>query len=254
MVHEVAKVGFGREAEAYERSRPSYPPEAVAWLAGELRIEPGAVVVDLAAGTGKLTRLLVPTGASVVAVEPVPAMREILHEVLPGVPVVAGVAEALPFRTASVDSTCVAQAFHWFDSARAFAELARVLRPGGRVGLVWNARDRSVEWVDRIWRIMDAVERHAPWRDHDNTPDAALRDAPGFGPLHQATFGHDHLTTPEGIVDRMRGVSHVAALDPEAQAEVLGAVRGVLETHPDTVGRDELRVPYRVDCYWLERA
>jgi SAM-dependent methyltransferase len=254
MVHEVARIGFGREAEAYERSRPSYPPDAVAWLVEHLRVGPEAVVVDLAAGTGKLTRLLLPTGASVVAVEPVLAMREILREVLPAVPAVAGVAEALPLRRSSVDAVCVAQAFHWFDADRTFTELARVLRPGGRLGMVWNARDRTVDWVDRVWSIMDAVERHAPWRDHENRPDATLRNRPGFGPLHTATFRHAQVTTPEGVVDRMRGVSHVAALGPESQAEVLGDVRTVLATHPDTQGRDELQVPYRVDCYWLERA
>ena len=254
MVHQVARVGFGREAEAYERSRPSYPPDAVDWLVEHLRIGPGAVVVDLAAGTGKLTRLLTPTGASVVAVEPVPAMRQVLREAVPAVPAVAGTAEAMPFKGASVDAVCVAQAFHWFDADRAFAELARVLRPGGRAGMVWNARDRTVDWVDRVWSIMDAVERHAPWRDHDKRPDAVLSDRPGFGPLRPATFRQEHVTTPAGVVDRMRGVSHVAALEPEAQAEVLAGVRAVLDTHPDTRGRDELGIPYRVDCYWTERA
>jgi SAM-dependent methyltransferase len=254
MVHEVAKVGFGREAEAYERSRPSYPPDAVAWLVEHLRIGPGSVVVDLAAGTGKLTRLLAPTGARIVAVEPVSAMRAILREALPSVPTVAGTAEALPLRASSVDAVAVAQAFHWFDPARAFAELARVLRPGGRAGMVWNARDRTVEWVDRVWSIMDRVERHAPWRDHDHGADANLVDRPGFGPIRKATFRHEQVTTPGGVVDRMRGVSHVAALGPQAQAEVLDDVRALLESHPDTRGRDELRIPYRVDCYWLERA
>jgi len=112
---------------------------------------------------------------------------------------------------------------------------------------------RSVDWVDRVWAIMDAVERHAPWRDHENGRDAALSRRTGFGPLHAATFRHEHALTPEGVVDRIRGVSHVAALDSEDQAVVLGDVRRVLAGHPDTRGREELRVPYRVDCYWTER-
>ena len=252
-VHEVARVGFGREAETYERSRPSYPPDAVGWLCRQLSIGPGVTVVDLAAGTGKLTRLLVPTGAGVVAVEPLEAMHRVLRRVVPGVPVVSGTAEALPFRAGSLDAVCVAQAFHWFDADRAFAELARALRPRGRVGLIWNARDRSVDWVDRAWGIMDRVERTAPWRDHDNRPERALADRPGFGQLHRATFRHEQHTTPEGVVDRFRGVSHVAALAGDEQTRVLDEVRGLLAGHPQTRGRDELRIPYRVDCYWTER-
>jgi SAM-dependent methyltransferase len=179
-------------------------------------------------------------------------MREVLCRVVPTVPVLAGTAEDLPFRPASVDAVCVAQAFHWFDTERAFAELTTVLRPGGRLGLVWNARDRSVDWVDRVWAVMDAVERNAPWRDHENGPDAALERRAGFGAVHTATFRHRQALTPEGVVDRMRGVSHVAALDPAEQAVVLDDVRRVLAEHPDTRGRDELHVPYRVDCYWTE--
>ena len=252
-VHEVARVGFGREAETYERSRPSYPPDAVAWLCRHLALGVGATVVDLAAGTGKLTGLLVPTGARIIAVEPLEGMHRVLCRVVPGVPVVAGTAEGLPFRATSLDAVTVAQAFHWFDADRAFAELARVLRPGGRVGIVWNARDRSVDWVDRAWAIMDRVERAAPWRDHENWRESAFGDRPGFGPLHAASFRHEHPTTPEGVVDRIRGVSHVAVLPPEEQARVLEEVRELLAHHPQTKGRKELRIPYRVDCFWTER-
>lgn len=253
MVHEVALDGFGREAGTYERSRPSYPPDAVAWLVDRLRLRPGAVVADLAAGTGKLTRLLLPTGASVVGIEPVEGMRRLLHQMLPTVPIVAGTAELMPIRSSSLDAVCVAQAFHWFDADQAFAELARVLRPGGRVGLVWNARDRSADWVDSVWAIMDEVERRAPWRDHENWRDSAFGERRHFGPLESETFRHEQVTTPAGVVDRILGVSHVAVLPAPAQHQVLEKVRRVLDTHPDTRGRHELRIPYRVDCYWTER-
>ena len=231
----------------------AYPPDAVGWLVDRLRIQPGAVVVDLAAGTGKLTRLLLPTGASVVAIEPVLGMRRLLRQILPSVPVIAGTAEAMALKGSSVDAVCAAQAFHWFDADTAFAELARVLRPGGRVGILWNVRDRSVDWVDRIWQLMHDVEGRGPWRDHDSWDESAFGARPGFGPLEHTTFHHEHVTTPAGVVERIRGVSHIAALEPEAKAGVLDRVRTVLENHPETRGRDQLRVPYRVDCYWTER-
>ena len=131
-VHEVAARGFGSGAVAYDRARPSYPPEAVAWLAEKLGIAPGRRVVDLAAGTGKLTGLLAEAGADLVAVEPVTAMRDRLRQRLPAVPLLAAVAESLPFASGSVDAVVVAQAFHWFDARQAMTELGRVVRPGGR--------------------------------------------------------------------------------------------------------------------------
>jgi ubiquinone/menaquinone biosynthesis C-methylase UbiE len=151
-VHEVASSGFGAEAAAYERARPSYPDDAVAWLADALRITAPATVADVAAGTGKLTRLLAPSGATVIAVEPVAGMREFLAATTPGALAVAGTAEALPFADSSIDAITVAQAFHWFDASAALHEFHRVLRPGGRVGLIRNARDRSVSWVDACGR------------------------------------------------------------------------------------------------------
>jgi len=254
-VHEVAREGFGSEAETYERSRPTYPPGAMAWLVDSLRIAPpGATVVDLAAGTGKLTRLLEPAGATLIAIEPVEGMRRVLTAVLPVVPVVAGTAEALPLAPRSVDAVTVAQAFHWFDADAAFAELARVLRPRGRLGIIWNARDRTVDWIDRAWAIMDRIEKQAPWRDHEHWHQSALGERPGFGAIHEATFHHEQAFTPAGVVDRFRGVSHVATLEPEARDAVLEEVRELIATHPDTRGKSELRIPYRVDAYWCERA
>ena len=146
----------------------------------------------------------------------------------------------------------VAQAWHWFDHDRAIAEAARVLRPGGALGLVWNARDRTVDWVDEVWSIMDRVEKRAPWRDHDEHC-ARLRYAtmPGFGPLREATFRHVQTMTPEGVVRRVASVSHVAVLSERERAAVLDEVRAVLATHPETRDRSEVGLRYRVDCYVL---
>src|SRR5262249_1900961 len=138
----------------------------------------------------------------------------------------------------------------------------RTLRIGGRLALLWNARDRSEPWVNEVWSIMDRVEKRAPWRDHEGTERRdqearhvdALHDAPGFGDLHTAQFRHRQTLDREGVVARVRGVSHVAVLAPDAQSAVLDEVRAVLDTHPDTRDRSALEIPYRVDCYWLERS
>jgi SAM-dependent methyltransferase len=253
-VHEVAEEGFGREAETYERVRPSYPADAVAWLVDGLGLEPGRVVLDVAAGTGKFTRLLVPSGATVLAAEPVDGMRRRFLAAVPGVPVIGAVAEALPVARGALDAITVAQAFHWFDADRAFDEFARVLQLGGRVGLIWNARDRSSDWVNEVWSIMDRVEKRAPWRDHEHWRDSALGARSAFGPLHAETFRHEQSISPEGVVDRIASVSHVAVLPPAERERVLDEVRGVLTHHPDTRSRSDLRIPYRVDAYWCERA
>jgi len=128
-----------------------------------------------------------------------------------------------------------------------------VLRPHGRVGLIWNARDRSSDWVNEVWSIMDRVEKRAPWRDHENWRDSAPREQPGFGPMHSATFRHEQPITPDGVVERVASVSHVVVLPAEERERILDEVRAVLAGHRETQGRTELRIPYRVDVYWCER-
>jgi hypothetical protein len=128
-----------------------------------------------------------------------------------------------------------------------------VLRPGGRVGVIWNARDRSSDWINEVWSIMDRVEKRAPWRDHENWRDSALGERPGFGPIHTATFRQEQTITPEGVVERITSVSHVAVLPPAERERVLDEVRAVLSSHPETRGQRDLRIPYRVDAYWCER-
>lgn len=174
--------------EACDLARPSYPDDAVAWLIEKLGIKPGRQILDLAAGTGALTALLADVGADIVAVEPVASMRDRLRARLPGVPVLAGVPEALPLADQSVDAVVVARAFHWFDVRRAMDEIARVVRPGGCLGLIWNARDRSAEWVDQVWSVMDQAKRPA-WR----------REASSWSPWTEATFNHVHDSLPARV-------------------------------------------------------
>jgi SAM-dependent methyltransferase len=264
-VHEIAALGFGTEAAAYDRARPSYPPDAIAWLTDRLGIGPGRRVVDLAAGTGKLTSLMAGTGAELVAVEPVAAMRDRLRQRLPQVPAIAGVAEALPLTDQSVDALVVAQAFHWFDARRAMAEIARVVRPGGYLGLIWNARDRSLEWIDQVWSVMDRVERHAPWREQRDGAGPAedtlarserLLAGPGdsnWSPWVEATFFHVHDSSHDDVIDRMRSVSHIAVLPPARQGSVLDEIRAILANHPQTRQKSSLGVPYRVDVMYAQR-
>ena len=252
-VHEVADAGFDREAASYERARPSYPSDCVEWFAKQLGVGPGRTVLDLAAGTGKLTRLLEPLGAQLIAAEPVDGMRTVLARTSPAVPLLSCAAELLPFRHQSLDAITVAQAFHWFDAPAALAEAARVLRPGRRLGLLWNARDRSLPHVDALWSIMDRVEKRAPWREHEEWREAAFTETPYFGPLHEATFHHTQVMTVDEVVDRFRSVSHVAVLADDERTRVLDEVRAQAESQLDHTDNGHISIPYRVDAYWCEK-
>jgi SAM-dependent methyltransferase len=252
-VHDSAARGFALATQAYEEGRPTYPAKVAERLERELHLKPGRVVLDLAAGTGKLTALLVGTGASVVAVEPVTEMRAVLERALPGVAAYAGTAEAIPLADASVDAVTVGQAFHWFRGEAALAEIHRVLREDGGLGLVWNVRNESVPWVARLTEIMEPHRGDAPayrtgaWRE-------AFQRTALFGLLSHAEVRHVHRLTPEAVVARVASVSFVAVLPEPKRRRLLGEVRELLATDPRTRGRAEVELPYRTDVYWAKRA
>jgi SAM-dependent methyltransferase len=253
-VHEGARLGFGtaRAVAAYERGRPGYPPEALAELIRVLAIGRGAAVLDLAAGSGKLTRQLLPAGAGLVAVEPSPAMRERLAAAAPGVRVLEGTAEAIPLPDGSLDAVTVGQAFHWFDAPRAVAELHRVLRPGGRLGLIWNVRDESRPPMTAVTAILDRHAGDAP-RYRDGRWRAAFDAGAGFTPLGERTFHHLHHLDRAAALDRFASISFIAALPDAERARVLAEIDRVIAAEPSLAGQDRIGLPYRTDLFWCER-
>jgi SAM-dependent methyltransferase len=245
--HPTAARGFGNAAAAYERGRPSYPDDAVAYLAAELGLGPAARVLDLAAGTGKLTRLLAEGGADVVAVEPVAAMRAVLADAVPGIRVLEGTAESIPLPAESIDAVTVAQAFHWFDAGAALAEIHRVLRRGGGLGLIWNVMDVGVEWVAVLRELVHAMRGsepqygRTPWRD-------AFASSGLFTPLTERTFRVVHELDEDGLVDRVTSTSYVAALPDAERQRLIGQVRTLAADVPRPI-----RLPYRTDVFCCRR-
>jgi len=251
-LHTAAQQGFSNEAQAYSRGRPEYPQGLQAWLRDALGLGPGCQAVDLGAGTGKFTRLLVNSGASVVAVEPVDAMRAQLQKALPGIEALAGQAEAMPLPTASADVLVCAQAFHWFANAQALAEIHRVLRPGAKLGLVWNVRDESCDWVRAITEIITPYEGDAPrfYKGEWRRP----FEGAAFTALQLSTFDHAHQGSPqEVIIDRFLSVSFIAALPPGQKSHVESQLRTLIDTHPALRGREHLTFPYRTEAYLAGR-
>lgn len=231
-VHEAARRGFEREAQAYDRGRPEYPAAAIDYLADQLGLRPGRIVADVGAGTGKLTQALEHTGAELVAVEPVAAMRELLARALPAARVLDATAEGLPLAGGSIDAIVVGQAFHWFDGPRALREFHRVLCPEGRLALVWNRRryeqplHAAIEEIIAPYRGATPSHRSGQWR-------GALEATDLFEPIGERVLPFVHVLSREQLVDRVASTSFIGALDEREQAAVLARVRGI--AHSDTV-------------------
>ena len=250
-VDPLAAAGFGLDthAERYERARPSYPAGAVSLLGVELPIGPGRRVLDLARRDGEADpRCWYALGAEVVAVEPLAAMRSQLAAALPTVEALDGSAEAVPLPDASVDAVTVAQAFHWFDAPAALDELARVLRPGGGLALLWNERDDTVPWVAELSRIMH-WPTHRPYEP--STDWAALVAA--SGPLHTAALGHLHLRpgARHRAARRPRGFEqlHRGHGSDEPQDALLDDVRDLVAGFPQPFA-----LPYVCAVHWCHRS
>jgi SAM-dependent methyltransferase len=252
-INRAAAVGFERGAGDYEQARPSYPAAAVDLVVDVLGLRPGRRLLDLAAGTGKFTRLVAPSGADLVAVEPVGAMRDELVARVPGVEALDGRAEELPLDDGSVDAVVAAQAFHWFDAHRALAEVHRVLRPTGRLALVWNVRDERVDWVRRFGELLVAAAGRKPYEEGTDWS-AVVADVGGFGPLQHERFTYDQPIDADVLVQRAASTSFVSALPDEPRERCLDEVRELTRTHPDLAGHDTFVFPYLTDVFWCERA
>jgi SAM-dependent methyltransferase len=231
-VHDTARRGFAGAAEAYEESRPTYPDDALRWLVGELRLAPGRTVVDLAAGTGKLTRLLTASGATVIAVEPVDEMRDALRRTTPEAEARPGTAERTGLPDASADAVTVAQAFHWFDGPAALAEIHRMLKPGGRLTVIYNVRDlddavqHAVDDLLAPYRGDTPSHRSGRWR-------TALNETELFKPAAGRDFPNIQTIDADGLMSRVASTSFIAELpDPERQ-RVLDGARDIAADQPD---------------------
>ncbi len=227
---------FGAVAEAYDRGRPSYPADAVAWLLdGDAKI-----VLELGAGTGKLTREMVDQGHAVFATEKDPAMLEILKQRVPEVSAKVAGAEEIPANDRSVDVVIAAQAFHWFDHDLALPEMARVLRPGGHVALVWNFFDKRIPWVRKLVEVVG--EHSATSSSH-----GVLEGSELFGEVESEKFSFWQDVTRDTLVDIVASRSYIASL-PEAEREAkLDAVRALYDDYGR--GHDGMQLPYVVECF-----
>jgi len=221
VVHPAAATGFARSAEAYERGRPGYPDPAVDWLAAQL----GPRVVDLAAGTGKLTRKLADRGLEVLAVEPIAEMRAVLARD-DRVAVLAGTAEAIPLEDARCDAVTVAQAFHWFDVPRALAEIHRVLACGGLLAVVWNRRRMDDEIQRRVGALLTPFRGDVPAHAREGWR-RAIAASELFEATAAATFDHELVLDGDGLVACFGSTSFVAALDDEPRDALLAQFRAL---------------------------
>lgn len=226
---------FGAQAAAYAEHRPDYPATAIDWVLDGLTT---TKVLDLAAGTGKLTESLVDRGYDVTAVEPDPAMLAELRGRYPLVEALTGTAEEIPLPDASVDAVFVGQAFHWFDVPRALAEIGRVLRPGGVLGMLWNYEDDRVDWVVEYEKLVSTgVSRGTA---QNPFPD----NHPVFGTFEQELFDHSVRRTAEGVAAMVATHSHMLVATDEERTAALDRLVAYLKSRPETAD-GEFDLPMR---------
>ena len=234
---------FEDVADLYERVRPSYPEEAVDWLAERLRIDARSTVLDLGAGTGKLTRAFVRRAAHVIAVEPGPEMLAQLRRVVPHADAVIGAAEAIPLADDAVDAVVCGQSFHWFRTDEAVREISRVLRPGGGLGLIWNMRDPGDPLQEEISRLLEPVV--PPGRPPIRASVAAFVDRT-FGEVARHTVPFEQTLDADELVDRIFSISFVASAPQSQRSQLEQALRGLA-----AAGGGRIPFRYVTDAYAL---
>jgi len=248
-LHVSAEQGYAAVGATYEKGRPEYPSDAVAYLMQRLGVACSGDtkrVIDLAAGTGKFTRALLNAGITPVAVEPVAHMRDTLHERTPNIDIYSGSAESMSFEDHTADAVVAAQAFHWFDGRAALTEIHRVLTPLGGLGLVWNGQDLSIDWVGAIWKEVNARRGDTPhawsydWKD-------AFAHTTAFSPLISATFLNHHETDRDRLIARVMSISFIAAGSQDDRDELTAHIRRVCD---DAQLPEQFVLPYNCFVHW----
>lgn len=230
---------FGMAAGDYEKGRPGYPPEAVAWMLGEAPLR----VLDAGAGTGKLTAEVVRQGHQVIALDPDAAMLETLSRAVPGVETRVGTAEATGLPDSSVDAVVLGQAWHWVDVESASAEMARILRPGGVLGLIWNIRDEEVPWVARLTEVMHGSKAEELLAGRG--PEVS---AP-FGPLEHLSFPWARPMTADELVAMARSRSYYIAGTDSNRARIDTGLADLMSTLPALAQHGRVDLPYVTRAY-----
>lgn len=241
------------QAAAYARGRPDYPEAAEDWLRGDLGLGAGKRALDLGSGTGKFLPRLLATGAGVVAVEPLAEMRQHLSARHPEVEARAGTAQAIPLPDGSMDAVICAACFHLFATPQALAEIRRVLKPGGALGLIWNIRAAGVPWVAEVIEIMAPYDTGpAGWEAMEWLK---AFPAEGFGPLVERQFQNPQLGPPENIIiDRVLSVSAIAKLPADVRDGVVARLWELIARTPELAGKPQVRFPnvtYAYSCRTL---
>lgn len=238
------------QAAAYARGRPDYPVALEEWLRRDLGLGEGKVAIDLGAGTGKFLPRLLAVDAAVIAVEPSVAMRSQLEALFPHVDAREGEAQAMPLADRSADAVICAQCFHWFPNEKALKEIRRVLKPTGRLGLVWNIRDATTPWVARIIEIMAPYDPGTP--DYESQEWRKVFPADGFSELREHAFPNPQAGPPEKvIIDRVLSVGSIARLPRAERDRVIARVQDVINDTPELAGKPEITFPnttFAYDC------
>jgi SAM-dependent methyltransferase len=248
-IHTASK-GYQSTTAAYENGRPAYTEESVFGLAEKMNLQPTDRIVELGAGTGKFTRILVQRYPDVVAVEPVESMREKLVSLLPAVTALQGTGENIPVPDASADAIIVANAFHWFDGDMALREIHRALKPGGGLGLIWNIDGVFTStWGQQIDAWLDELEGDTPqyktgkWRN-------AFERTQLFSPIEEHRYSSIRKTTPSEVVDRVASISFIASLPEQSYRAFRSKVESWLSSHPDSQSKEYLAVSLDTKIYW----
>jgi len=249
-VNTIAAQGFEQAATVYEQARPSYPNEVID-LIKSLCNKPD-IIVDIGAGTGKLTRLLGPIGArEIIAIEPVSAMRENLKNIPIITKIIDGTAEHIPFEDHTIDMIICGQSFHWFANHRTLAEFNRVLKSNGLVVLVWNLADnRGREWAEHISEYVNSFKPSEVERYKGMEWKKAFDNQNFFSSLQHEQFTHKQRVTRDLTINRVLSMSFVAALPAEEQTKLVNEVRNMLDNVEEIRGLQEFDMNILTDVYW----